>query len=74
MLVACGAGGAGMGFSPCLACKQDLGEAPSKARVPRPAGGSMQVLQHAHVPCTTHMWQRAKRSCLALVEANKAPT
>ena len=44
-------GGAGMGFSTCLPCKQDLGEAPSLRSMPRP-GGSMQVLQHAHVRCT----------------------
>ncbi len=54
-----------MGFSPCLPCKQDLGEAPSEARVPRP-GGSMQVLQHAHVRCTRRGSERS--------EAAKAPT
>ena len=54
MLAAKARGGAGMGFSPCLPCKQDLGEAPSEARVPRP-GGSMQVLQHAHVRCALRL-------------------
>ena len=58
-------GGAGMGFSPCLPCKQDLGEVPSEARVPRP-GGSVPVLQHAHVRCTRRGSERS--------EAAKAPT
>ena len=52
-------------------CKQDLGEAPSEARVPRP-GGSMQVLQQAHVRCTRRgsfaslaasPWCRPTREC-----------
>ena len=38
-----------MGFSPCLPCKKDLGEAPSLRSVPRPGGSPHAVWWHKQV-------------------------